>query len=165
MEDCVNGEDEDHKHCAIQDGKTERKGRKVEPRLYTIYNLVDEDSKNSDHASLSNMTFLVIFLATLVMCVGLCIIIIFAILRYRRQPKTQKSIPALERQISTGSANTYGIQEDSPNTCEKQSWIMKTCLLLGAARGVLNHWQHFDFSDLIMPFYKLYIWMAQVWRL
>ena len=37
----------------------------------------------------------------------------------------------------------------------KGSLYIALILLLGAARGVLNHKQHFYFSDLIMPFYKI----------
>ena len=128
MEDCVNGEDEDDKYCAnpgdINQDKTKtgRKGRKVEPRLYAIDSLVEEEDRNNNQETLSSTTILVICLTTLAICAGLCSLIIFAMLRSRRRPTNQKSILALERQISTGSANTYVLQADSPNPCQKQSW-------------------------------------------
>ena len=59
-------------------------------------------------------------------------------------------------------------QDGTPGQgCRISKWFGTTWtfLLLLAPSGVLTHWEHFYFSDLIMPNYKLYIWMAQVWRL
>ena len=135
MEDCVNGEDEDVEHCATQDGiyhdkaKIERKGRKVEPRMYTIDNLAGQAYKINNQDSLNNRTVIVIFLSTLAICVGLCLVIIFALIRSRRRPTTEKSVPALEQQVSTGSANTYVLQANSPNPIRKHNWSLKTCTI------------------------------------
>ena len=78
--------------------------------MYTIDNLADQEYKIYAQDSLNNRT-VVIFLSTLAICVGLCLVIIFALIRSRRRPTT---VPALER------GNTYVLQTNSPNPIEKE---------------------------------------------